>query len=569
MRIFILLFLLQMPIFGITPKTRIEVNPPFIGTNETAEIIVTAIDEEFLEPPQPSLQSPDFDIAYLNSSVVNRMTIINGRANREKLFHYVYQLVPKNTGKFVVPAFVGLTRNKKEVYTDSAEIEIKAVDFLQAANQNSSFGGLFSIFQNVPREVFLFWKLSTNQTAQNSGIIADLYIYSDVPQFLKQTHYLKEVQRAAYDGGVLHELPVNEDEKKIDSGYFGSRIFYGQLQKRFAVYPLKTGTTSLRAPVMIMEQQLGSAYIQGEAAEIRSRSLTSNPSYVGDTLSVEISLSSNKITSSGEGQLNLVLKGDGHTDFFTNPFRNLKIDGLFISEPSSKLEISLDETKNIIMTKTFTYTIIPNRSDHFKIPSVEFSYIKKNKGKGKVKTPEIEFEGILHNTKIKSNTPEDLKKQESVKHYYYYSSGLWMMVFAILLGFGMLAYSWWQVQFKKRMQTDQKFARANQANSKMSELIRESHEAFDKKNYKDAARLLRHSLISYCIDKFGLEQNVNPEDIAYVLAQKHGEFPSKEFISLLKALEFHAFASAPTKSEMQKYLEQGNHFLNIITDKKK
>ncbi|MGL4388980.1 MAG: BatD family protein [Brevinema sp.] len=566
MRFFALLFLLQISVFSVEPKTKIEVNPPFIGTNETAEIIVTAINEEFIEPPIPSMQSPNFDIAFVNTSVVNRIFSINGQITKEKMFHYVYQLIPKNTGKFIVPAFIGTLRSKKEVYTEPSQIEIKAVDFLQAPSGNSAFGSIFSVFENTPREVFLYWKLSSNQTIQNSGIIADIYVYADVLNFLKQASYIKEVQRVIYNGGVIHEIPLSEDMKTLDSGYFGSKLFYGKLQKRFVLYPLKTGTTLLTPPVFAMEQQFGNFYIQGESVEIHSRAISANPSYIGDKLSAAISLSSNVISSAGEGRLILTLKGSGHTDFFTNPLKNTKIDGLFIAEPSTKLDISIDSNSSeIIMTKTFEYTLIPNTSKTLTIPSFDFSYLKQNQSTHKISTPALSFEGVVQVSTSTSKEQNILAKQAFVDRSYYYASGIWLILGSIVLGVGMMIWSLLKARFISRLNSDEKFARANSANSKMSDFLKESHLALTQNNLKDAARLLRQSILSYCTDKFGLAPSANPDDVLRFLKEKEISFPEKDLMNLLSSLEFHAFAQAPSKEKMITYQKKGAELLNIIS----
>ncbi|MGL4563062.1 MAG: BatD family protein [Brevinema sp.] len=565
MRFFILLFLIKASIFGVEPKTRIEVNPPFIGTNETAEIVITAIDQKFIKPPVPSIQSSDFDIAFINTSVVNKILSVNGKTTREKMFHYIYQLVPKNTGKFIIPAFIGTLNSGKEVYTEASQIEVKPVDYLQAQNTSSSFGGIFSIFENTPREVFLFWKLSTNNTIQNTGIIANLYIYADVPNFLRQTPYVSEAYRTMYNGGVLHEIPLKEEQRTLESGYFGTQLFYGKLYKTFVLYPLKTGSTLLSAPVLGIDQQLGNFYIQGDPVEINSYAITSNASYIGDVLSAQISLSSNQITSAGEGKLQLILTGNGNTDFFTNPLKNIKIDGLFIGEPATKVDITIDSNHSqIYMSKTFTYSIIPNKSGTFIIPALDFSFIKKTKEPVTISTPILNVEGILLGSNVSSSKNILLSKQPTINQKFYYSSGIMMIIGGILIGLMMIVWSLIKAKKLSRIERDKTYARAINADKKIAALLKESQDAITNNNLKDAARILRQSLITYCADKFGLPQTISSRDIDLFFNQKNISFPSSELGELLNNLEFHAFGQAPSMEKMLQYQVQGEKLFDLL-----
>ncbi|MGL4366860.1 MAG: BatD family protein [Brevinemataceae bacterium] len=548
--------------YGVEPVTRVTTTPKVIGTNETAIISVDIINCELTSTPVLSKASKDFDLQFLGPQKSHETRIINGSVSVRETYSYMFRLIPKSTGNITIPAFIGQTKLGKEIYTESSSIEIQKIDSLRASHQNI-FRGLNSFFNSDPGTPFLQWRLSSAETIQNTYIIADLYIFSQNPNFLDHLNYLKMQQRPGFDGGVLYEIDSPPNPETIVENFGFLSKFYGRHFKSYLIFPLEKGELRLNPPLFIYDNPPFSTYVNGENILIKSIPTTKNLTYIGKTLDIEMTLSSTNINVSEEAVMTLRISGNGNTDFFANPFKDVQINNLFISDPDTKIQISQEDNNNFTMIKEFTYTIIPRAEGSFTIPSVKLNYSTPQGVSKEIVSEELTLtaQAVQNTNHFSNNLPILSEKSRTIN----YSSGWLFILFSILSGSIIIAVGYSIMLKNNRLLSDHKFSRFSGAKTRIEQALSESITALEKKDYRSAARLLRQGILNFCTDKFSLPVSSSPQEIITFFKQKGITFSlEEEFLALTKRLEFCAFTNNPNAEILQSELEKAKLVIEAV-----
>ena len=567
MHYIILLFIVffQTILFAADPIINVTVDPPSIGTNEFADIKIDVINEVLAEIPMPSTNSDKFNITYKGTISKHEVNFINGNTQIRNITSYVFQYIPIATGKITIPTFIIKTKGGNTIYSPASSITVEKTDKLQIPNSQNR-GNPFGMFYEGPTEVFLQVDVTRDKLPQNTGFIADLYLFSDDPSFLKKVQLPQQAYPPRFDGGLVHSVTLPE-QTDIITRQFGAGVLYGKRVAQYIVFPLETGILNFYPPAFQIRNGFQNINIVGDPVEIESIPITKNLTYIGQYLNVSTSLAQYQMNATEEQLLTVTIEGDGNVDFFVDPFKNISLTNLFVSSPSSTLELGIEDlnnSNNIYMKKVFTYTIIPKQEGEYTIPSITLNYAD-NRGKPKSSQTEALTLQVIDNKSLNNIDTEKLTSLPKTSESFFYHSGLPYIIGSIILGLLMMLGSFFKSLENQKLSTDVHYARASGAKKRLQKIMSDGEQAIQKNQYKEAARLIRQSILYFCADKFSISNSSSPQEIVDYLKNNNIEFLSeKGFLQVLSELDFHAFASTPSETQIKGYLSEAYTILNSI-----
>jgi len=324
----------------------------------------------------------------------------------------------------------------------------------------------------------------------------------------------------------------------------------------------------LLPPLLFNNNGPFSTYIQGAPLKIHSRAISDNLTYIGDKLNIKAILSTNHTYISDKITLKLIIEGDGNVDFFVNPFNNLKISNLFISEPKSSLSVGIDNSSNssvksIYMEKIFEYDIIPHKEGKYQLPSINLKYLNKNSTSQKVSTKALFFN--VSNTNISAINHTKFSPLPDTNKRIIYHSGLRYSISLVILGIMIMIGASFYTHRNYKLANDHNFARSSHAKKRLSKIMTNSEKAFKNNQFKETAQLLRQSILYFCTDKFSLNLSLSPQEIIQFFKDQDIDFQEENnFLNLLSTLEFYAFAITPTKNQITSHIEEAYRILGQI-----
>ncbi len=562
----ILLLLMFSPFYGVDPTITVTLNPATIGTNEVAELRVNVIDQKPQGVPTLSTNTGNFDITYLGSSTQRQMNFINGAVDVKMIHSYIYRISPKKVGTITIPAFIVTTDTGKKIYTEASKLKIEPTAAMQAPSQRSSGFNPFNFFPTEAGESFLQWHVTRDVLAQNTSLIASLYVFVENPSFLENNPEFYQEYGPRFDGGTIH-LMGPPDDNDIVSEQFGYQTFYGKILQRYLLFPLETGELFLYPPGFVHGAggvQTGSA--EGDPILIKSRAITDSLTYIGNEVTILIDFPKTEVLVSEEVPFTLTIEGDGNVDFFVNPFQNVSLSNLFIATPTNSLNLGFEDTvgsNTIFMRKTFYYTLIPRSEGDFEIPPIKLGFATPNGDATNSSSLPVTFRVMnADNIDVEDSTYSPLTV---IEKNYSYNSGLIYILSSLLLGILMMIVTRVKSHQNNRLSTDINYARSTGAKKRLVKIMSESEEAIKKNQYKDASRLIRQSILYFCADKFSLSNSSSPQEIVSYLESKNLDFVEKlGFLSLMSDLDFYAFASTPSGAQIKDYLAQAYNILDDL-----
>ena len=566
MHYIILLFIVffQTILFAADPIIKMNIDPPAIGTNEFAEIQIDVINESLAEIPMPSTNSDKFTIAYKGVVTKREINIINGTRQERNITSYVYQFVPIATGKITIPTFIVKTKRGNTIYSPSSSIIVEKTDKLQVPNSRNR-GNPFGMFYEGPTEVFLQVDVTRDRLPQNTGFIANLYLFSDDPNFLKKIQLPQQAYPPRFDGGLVRSVVIPEQTEIITRQY-GYDTLYGKRIAQYIVFPLEIGILNFYPPAFQIRNGFQNLNIVGDPVEIESIPITKTLTYIGDNLTVSTRLSKAQMNVSEEQALTVTIEGNGNVDFFVDPFKNLSLTNFFISAPTSTLELEIEDSNsnNIYMKKVFTYTIIPKEKGEYTIPAITLNYADTNGIPQSSQTEALTLH-VLNNSSLDNTNTEKLTPLPEKSKSFFYNSGIGYIIGSIILGLLMMLGTFFKSLKNEKLSTDINYARASGARKRLQKIMTNGEQAIQKNQYKEAARLIRQSILYFCADKFSLSNSSSPQEIIDYLKNNNIEFLiEKGFLQLLNELDFHAFASTPSETQIKGYLSEAYTILDTI-----
>ena len=170
------------------------------------------------------------------------------------------------------------------------------------------------MFYEGPTEAFLQIDVTRDSMPQNTGFIADLYLFSDDPNFLKKIQLPRQAYPPRFDGGIVHSVTIPE-QTEIITRQFGTGVLYGKRLTQYIVFPLETGTLSFYPPAFQVRNGFQNLNIVGDPVEIESIPITKNLTYIGENLAISTHLSQYQMNATEEQSLTVSIEGDGNVDF--------------------------------------------------------------------------------------------------------------------------------------------------------------------------------------------------------------------------------------------------------------
>lgn len=548
------------PLFGAAPIMTLDINPKVIGTNEAALVELSIQGEDLSADPEPPV-SPAFQLSFAGRGQQSMASFANGAVAVKNIYTYTYRLTPKQPGSHVVAAFKVRTKSGT-YYSPSAQISIQNKDAVRAPVRRQVFNP-FASFSEEPGETFFSFRFSRQSPIQNTPFVADLYIVAQNPAFLEKLNLetdLRLLYRPNFDGGVLHEMAEIPDQPIVENFYAGG-AFAGRLFKRYIGYPLSSEKAVLRAPVYQLRSGLFDFYIQGEPEGVPVIPAPRGLGYIGTTLKASLTLGDSKPRAGKDTVLTLTIEGDGNADYFADPFSVQKIEGLYISQPKAEIMVGLPSEGSVYMVKKFTYNVSPQKEGSYTLPPVALPYTTPE-GEGRtVTTPALTFEALPAEA---GPAAPALAPLPVPKGDYAYYSGLGALLAAWVLGLALMAWAGWTASRRRRLSTDEIYARKQGAKKRLHSVLGEAEFALKVGKYREAARLLRQSLMGYAADKLGLPLSASPGEIARAL----DDALAPSFLNLAGQLTSAAFGEEPQASTLTDCLGQAQEVLDGIDAQK-
>ena len=172
---------------------------------------------------------------------------------------------------------------------------------------------------------------------------------------------------------------------------------------------------------------------------------------------------------------------------------------------------------------------------------------------------------VLNNSSLDNTNTEKLTSLPKTSELFSYSSGLLYIIGSVILGLLMMLGAFFKSLEDQKLSTNIHYARASGARKRLQKIMTTGEQAIQKNQYKEAARLIRQSILYFCADKFSLSNSSSPQEIIDYLKNNNIEFLiEKGFLQLLSELDFHAFASTPSETQIKGYLSESYTILDTI-----
>ncbi len=523
-----ILFLLLFPalLFSEAPSVSVSIDQDEIGLNEQAEITVELNQQaQKIKPPK----SKGFDLAQAGQSQNSQVSIINGKVTQKTSFTYTFLLSPKKTGTLEIPPFE-VTINQQSYFTKSLALKVVK----GAKKKNKGSGGIFSPFEElfnekekVP-EIFVRLVPSLNSAYQNQQVVVDVYLLSSDKDAFDYEY--KETVPVRTDKAFLIDLtpaiPSNQMQVVRDGN------FYRKLYERIVLFPIEAGQVAVSPPSLIAVTPYGQLRVLGDAVAVNSVRLKeeSGISYIGN-LEVERDKPAGRIDAGKDIELTVRMKGDGNLKSLSNPYGDLKIDGLFISSPETQLKLQSFKNGTAVFEQEIKYKILAQKAGDYAIPPVKINYYDRN-----IKPRAAEIGSF--SLKVLDN-----KNIAAQKEYHYKNIGrpenfqfllFNPLVILILVLFIMLPVaSWFYGRHKTRMRTDLDYARNFLAGKKFSRYLSDARKSYEKGDYPSFYVALQKGVFYYLTDKLRLPQGIPFRELLTCLKERNFQ---DEVISAVKEI---------------------------------
>ena len=354
-----------------------------IGTSDQLTLTLEISGEKANNVRTPQL--PDikgFRVNGPSTSSSSSYSLINGKMTSEVKQKYIYTLIPKKTGNFLIPP-ISVKFGKQTYTTDPINIKVVQGSTEPAPptssrlrnNRNST-----TTSSNLEDNLFVRTKISNKSPYKDEPILVEYTFYTryDIsnlsfgndPAF---TGFWKE--------DVFTPTQISFSRKNLDG-----IVYNTMLMRSIALFPTQTGTLEIPALELLVDirTQSNSFFdfgstkrysIKSKSEKIKVKELpeTGKPSgfinAVGN-FNVSSQISESQLKVGDSFTYTLKLSGKGNLKQFDIP-KLPEIKHLRFLEP----EITTNINKDMISgSKTIKYLVIAQEKGTFDIPAIEFSY---------------------------------------------------------------------------------------------------------------------------------------------------------------------------------------------------
>lgn len=473
------------------------------------------ISGSFKDVSRPQL--PEFEGVRLLSSTPSTSrsySYVNGQSSTS--YTYTYYLTAQNKGTYQIPP-ASITIDGETYQTDPIEIEI--IDRNEAAESGSS---------GQP-EIFLKMEVSDLQPVTGQQIIADVILF--FKDGLEVNSY-QPVPGWKAEGFWKEELKNASRPQASSTVIDGVRYRKARLLQ-FSLFPTKAGELEISPYEIIVSVQSGrsggnpfsSFFGSGNRRKVE---LSSDPleltvksvpdegdsNYLGAVGFFNISRSTNtNSTKVGETvELTTRIEGTGNIPLITKPEYQLP-DGLEVYEPQQNSTLNRKDHK-ISGRKTFTDVVIARSPGSYTIPAHKVSYFNPSQNKYITTTlSEINFEVDANpDAAVASSSPQQFPVQPITGLASWITPtsvtliGSWWFWAGLLFPLIIFGVGYWQKSYIEKMNTDEAFARSQQATEKAHDRLEEAINRSQNGNIKEAYNMLQKALTGFISDRLNLPQ---------------------------------------------------------------
>ena len=511
-----------------------------IGTSDQLTLTLEISGEKANNVRTPQL--PDikgFRVNGPSTSSSSSYSLINGKMTSEVKQKYIYTLIPKKTGNFLIPP-ISVKFGKQTYTTDPINIKVVQGSTEPAPptssrlrnNRNST-----TTSSNLEDNLFVRTKISNKSPYKDEPILVEYTFYTryDIsnlsfgndPAF---TGFWKE--------DVFTPTQISFSRKNLDG-----IVYNTMLMRSIALFPTQTGTLEIPALELLVDirTQSNSFFdfgstkrysIKSKSEKIKVKELpeTGKPSgfinAVGN-FNVSSQISESQLKVGDSFTYTLKLSGKGNLKQFDIP-KLPEIKHLRFLEP----EITTNINKDMISgSKTIKYLVIAQEKGTFDIPAIEFSYfdvqqqkyVTKRSKQFKISVAEGEGSFIASSTAQSSVTQEGrdigfIIRSDDLQHFkiYFDSMLYWIIFFGILIT---IPFAVFYTKEQEKLIGNIDYQRQKQAAKILKRYMKQATEMAEKADVGFYASA-QTGLSSYLADKLRINRGSTTDQINAEIAAK-------------------------------------------------
>jgi hypothetical protein len=544
----------MMPLLLSALSVTASVNKTTIESSDRLEYTIRIKSDKAFNASEPQAPKIDnFSFVNMTSSTRASSSVINFKVERvhERLYTYIY--VPLGVGSSTIPAQSVRVDNK--VYTTKA-INVTVVKSTTSRSQSNpaSPGASGIIDPDFPWSASRMTGTTTllalprhQKVYKGEPTVISYYLYTD--QMVRSFNLDDEQDFPGY-GKSVYEQPNMLDYEVVT--HEGKR-FQRALIKRLVLSPNQTG--ELRAPELAgsariyefgyMNQPLRSQDAWLEVLPLPKDGVPQSFSGAVGTFELSDTISDKEISLGEAITFSLRIAGKGNYNQFGNP-----------AFPKSEAQVSspmaVDKLNaGIEGSRVLYYTIIPAEKGIYTMPSLTFSWFDPDAGvyrsysskshEIKVKSANVisYFSGLLDNSKQMTLRPMLSRSEYPDYPNILQKSWYWLIVAAILLGFGAVLY--FSFHRIKRQRDPQSYARM-MADKALKKYL-QTAQAAAAKGSKEFYILAENGFMRYLSDKLGIGMGLSTaEKLVYLEKMNVSEELLDSTRRFIESCQWHRFS---------------------------
>ncbi|RLC51938.1 MAG: hypothetical protein DRI23_04030 [Candidatus Cloacimonadota bacterium] len=511
-----------------------------IGTSDQLTLTLEISGEKANNVRTPHL--PDikgFRVSGPSTSSSSSYSLINGKMTSEVKQKYIYTLIPKKTGNFLIPP-ISVKFGKQTYTTDPINIKVVQGSTEPAPPTSSRLRNKrnsTTTSSNLEDNLFVRTKISNKSPYKDEPILVEYTLYTryDIsnlsfgndPAF---TGFWKE--------DVFTPTQISFSRKNLDG-----IVYNTMLMRSIALFPTQTGTLEIPALELLVDirTQSNSFFdfgstkrysIKSKSEKIKVKELpeTGKPSgfinAVGN-FNVSSQISESQLKVGDSFTYTLKLSGKGNLKQFDIP-KLPEIKHLRFLEP----EITTNINKDMISgSKTIKYLVIAQEKGTFDIPATEFSYfdvqqqkyVTKRSKQFKISVAEGEGSFIASSTAQSSVTQEGrdigfIIRSDDLQHFkiYFDSMLYWIIFFGILIT---IPFAVFYTKEQEKLIGNIDYQRQKQAAKILKRYMKQATEMAEKADVGFYASA-QTGLSSYLADKLRINRGSTTDQINAEIAAK-------------------------------------------------
>lgn len=578
--LFICLSLSAQAVFSQDYTLDATVSENRIFTGEQFRLSIEVSGSSMRDVSLPVLPSAIDGVRILSTtpSRSSSISIVNGRTSTSTT--YTYSLIARETGNYTIPP-VTIEIDGEERQTDPIQIEIIEKGNLSANGQ-----------PQLP-EIFIEMEVNDDTPTAGQQIIASLVLY------YKQGIEVTSFQPSAgwrTDGFWKEELE-NISAPQAESVILSGVRYRKATLLRYALFPTRSGDLTLNEFTMTLgvrsqasrNDPFGS-FFGGAGTNQRRVSLESDPvtlsvnpqptpenavsiNAVGN-LQVDRTISTGRVESGETIELVTHVEGTGNIPLVRKPEYNLP-EGLdlFTPEETSNIE---RRGQTIRGNKTFTELLVARAPGTYEIPSERVAIFNPQTRSFRYQSlPALEFTVVpgsgnqFAGTGSSVSVPLQPVSGLAVWHNgsnrpVYHSYWFWILLALPAIA---IAVAVKQKSLRKKLSTDQTFARAHHAFDRAEERIESAYQLIDSEP-KDVYSILHKALSGFITDSLGLQEaGLSDNELIEQVKKKGDEKLVQQLRYLLTKCATISYAPAGDREDVKSDINKTENLIKAMRKK--